>query len=156
MLITDYQKILLEILQSDKESFKEFLSPNYLKLNLLTLPPTVQISFLRATNLTLKVLGFGEISTVVEIQHKKNKLKNNFVYKKLPAFNNKQEVQQYEKVFYEYLELLKNLQFNLPIHQLKIVKNKNFIVFVKQKKLNPENIGNKLIHKLAKNKCIQY
>lgn len=156
MLITDYEKILLEILQSDKESFKDFIPKNYLELNLLTLPAYTQISFLRATNLNLKVLGFGEISTVVEVQDKENKLKNNFVYKKLPAFNNNQDVKQYQKVFCGYLELLKNLEFNLPEQELKTVKNKNFIVFVKQKKLNPENIGNKLIHKLPKNKCLSF
>lgn len=153
-MLTDYQKILLEILQSDKESFKDFIPQDYLKFNLLSLPLKKQVSFLNSTTLSLKVLGFGEISTVVEIQDLKNKLKNNFVYKKLPVFNNYPDIKQYKKVFFGYLKLLKDLKINLPLQELKIVKNKNFIVFVKQEKLNTESIGNKLIHKLPKNKCL--
>ena len=126
------QEILLEILQIEKENFKD-------------VPPE---------KLSLKILGFGEISTVLQVQGLKEETE--WVYKKLPSFGRYHQVERYKYVFFEYQKLLKEVGiFLLPVHLKILKKEKNkYILYIKQEKVNQDIIGNKLIHKLNNNDCI--
>lgn len=137
-------EILKEIIFVDNENFSKIKS--FTDLN----------NFIKTNNLKLNILGFGEISTVVEVKSKN--ISANFVYKKLPPFENLQSVKKYEKVFYKYCALLKFAGINLPLAKLLIFKKSSakYSIYVKQKKLNPETIGNNLIHNLSPEKCLDF
>lgn len=94
----------------------------------------------------LQILGFGEISTVFGIEG------INWVYKKLPSFKSLSETEKYKNTFYEYLKLLQSIGINLPEqHLYSLKKNDRYILYVKQRKIEGEKIGNKLIHTLGDN-----
>ena len=50
-----------------------------------------------------RVLGYGEISTVFEIGTYEQK---DIAYKRMPIFENAEELTRYEKIFNEYVNLL--------------------------------------------------
>src|SRR5437763_1096731 len=52
-----------------------------------------------------RVLGYGEISTVLEIQSAQA---GNLAYKRMPMFRNEAEVTQYAALYEEYVDVLHN------------------------------------------------
>ena len=95
-----------------------------------------------------RVLGYGEISTIFEIQTESTK---NLACKRMPIFKTKEEIAQYEILYTDYNELLsKELGINIPEWGFAsfISEAGNIIAFDIQRKLNPESIGNRAIHTL--------
>lgn len=101
-------------------------------------------NFISCKNLELQILGFGEISTVVGIKG------IDWVYKKLPNFENISALERYIHCFSEYQKLLEKAGITLPEQHLKILKKSEnkYILYVKQEKVEKEKIGNNLIHLL--------
>jgi len=93
-----------------------------------------------------RVLGYGEISTIFEIQAETTK---NLACKRMPIFKTKDEVAQYEALYTDYNEALeKELGINIPEWGFAWFTSDagNIIAFDVQRKLNPESIGNRAIH----------
>ncbi len=93
-----------------------------------------------------EIIGYGEISTIFKIKGLEG-----FAFKRLPLFKTKEEAEEYEKKYKMYTELLKEAGINLP-------EDKTFIVdvgrlpislYIAQKELPSEAIGNKLLFKLS-------
>ncbi|MHA1764624.1 MAG: DUF6206 family protein, partial [Promethearchaeota archaeon] len=98
----------------------------------------------------IKLLGFGEISLVFEILTEKTK---DLAFKRLPIFDTEEQVEKHIVGFKKYIELLNNeLNIQTPAEDSVWVyadeKKKKISLYCIQKKLNPEAIGNKVIHNL--------
>ncbi|PIU68519.1 MAG: hypothetical protein COS84_00900 [Armatimonadetes bacterium CG07_land_8_20_14_0_80_40_9] len=146
--------ILFEILEVDEENLRKTLDLEISKpLHLLSKEEKLRV--IENEKLDLNILGYGEISTVIEIQCEKLG-KTKYVYKKLPVFNDYHNVLKYKEVFFEYLKLLKEIGLNLPEQDLKILERESgkYVIYVKQEKVAEDKIGNKLIHKLSNEECI--
>jgi len=95
----------------------------------------------------INVLGYGEISTVIEIGNDKG---GNLAYKRMPMFKNIEESNNYLALYKEYLKILtEQVGLNLvpddiamlPDEKLRIVTG-----YIAQKKLPSDSIGHKAIH----------
>ncbi len=98
-----------------------------------------------------KVIGYGEISTIFEIQ---DPSLNGWAIKRLPIFRSLSEVEQYEEIYIEYNSTLKDkVGIDVPEFTCArvIPEDGNIVVFDVQKKLPPESIGHKAIHLLDNN-----
>ncbi|MHA1725296.1 MAG: DUF6206 family protein [Promethearchaeota archaeon] len=98
----------------------------------------------------IKLLGFGEISLVFEIISDKTK---DLAFKRLPIFETEEQVEKHIAGFKKYSELLNNeLNIKTPAEDAVWVfadeKKKKISLYCIQKKLNPNAIGNKVIHDL--------
>jgi len=93
-----------------------------------------------------EVLGYGEISTVFEIGAGEQR---DLAYKRLPIFENAEELEEYEKIFSQYVRLLTGeVGLRLPpCDQASLTSDTGrLIVFLVQEKLDPDSIGNNAIH----------
>ncbi len=96
------------------------------------------------------VLGYGEMSTVLEIQSDKT---GNWAYKRMPMFQNRREVRDYENILNESIRVL-NDEIGVRVVPTKTVwfedeKNNLTTIYIVQKKLPSASIGNSLIQKLT-------
>jgi hypothetical protein len=92
-----------------------------------------------------RVLGYGEISTIFEIQAETTK---NLACKRMPIFKTKEEVAEYETLYGDYNEVLqKDIGINTPEWGFAwfVSDAGNIIAFDIQRKLTPESIGNRAI-----------
>jgi hypothetical protein len=95
-----------------------------------------------------RVLGYGEISTIFEIQTETTR---NLACKRMPIFKTKGEVAEYEALYTDYNEALaKDIGINLPEWGFAwfVSDAGNIIAFDIQRKLTPESIGNRAIQLL--------
>ncbi len=93
-----------------------------------------------------RVLGYGEISTIFEIQTETTR---NLACKRMPIFKTKEEIAEYETLYKDYNETLgKELGIRLPEWGFASFTSDagNIIAFDIQRKLNPDSIGNRAIH----------
>jgi hypothetical protein len=93
-----------------------------------------------------RVLGYGEISTIFEIQAETTR---DLACKRMPIFKTSQEVAQYETLYKDYNHALsKELGINIPEWGFASFTSEagNIIAFDIQRKLNPDSIGNRAIH----------
>jgi hypothetical protein len=100
-----------------------------------------------ASKIPAKVLGYGEISTVFEIEGQ-----NKLACKRMPIFQSQEELDQYQVIYDEYNRLLKDkVGIEVPPYSCAAFDtNKGYIVcFDVQEKLPAESFGNKLIHTLS-------
>lgn len=96
----------------------------------------------------IKVLGYGEISLVFELLEDPA----NLAYKRIPIFDNEKQVKRHIWAYNEYNRLLKDeVGLNLPQYDIAWFKDdKDKIQFYcVQEKINPESVGNKVIHKIS-------
>lgn len=101
----------------------------------------------------IKILGFGEISVVIEIDNDPE----NLVYKRMPIFKNEKQVKKHEFVVKKYCHILQNrLKINIPDNDIVWFKDeKGEIAFYGvQSKLVPESIGNNVIHQVSDDEVI--
>ena len=93
-----------------------------------------------------KVLGYGEISTVFEIEEEPD-----LACKRMPIFRHREELDQYQIIYNEYNRILNDkVGINVPPFGFTSFDCGGYIVcFDVQKKLIPESFGNKLIHTLG-------
>jgi hypothetical protein len=96
------------------------------------------------------VLGYGEISTVFEIDVESLR---GLAFKRLPSFIDQTEIEKYTAAFVEYNRLLEqDIGLKLPAHDYAIVTNAKGrpIFYIVQQKLPAESIGNRAIHRLPR------
>lgn len=96
-----------------------------------------------------KVIGFGEISTVLEIEMGN---KHDLAYKRVPLFRSELEAERYEAIYNDYIQIMHE-QIGIqvvPSDITRIVDEKHnlVVVYIVQEKLLKESIGNKAIHHL--------
>jgi hypothetical protein len=92
-----------------------------------------------------RVLGYGEISTTFEIDRPSG---SGLAFKRMPIFENAEELSRYESIFDEYHRLLSATGIALPDYGYATLSpgSGNIVFFIVQEKLPPESIGNKAIH----------
>jgi hypothetical protein len=95
-----------------------------------------------------RVLGYGEISTVLEIQSAQH---GDLAYKRMPMFRNEAEVTRYAALYAEYLDVLKN---RCGVHvvpgeliTLPGAKGRT-VAYITQEKLRPHSIAHRVIEHL--------
>jgi hypothetical protein len=94
------------------------------------------------------VLGFGEISTVLEIDLDEGK---NIAFKRMPLFHSNDEVERYVNIYKTYIGQLETLGVStVPSDIITITpENKNYLaVYILQEKLPVKSIGHKAIQLL--------
>lgn len=103
-----------------------------------------------SSKIPARVLGYGEISTIFEIQAGTTK---NLACKRMPIFKNESEVADYETLYRDYNEVLeKDIGINIPEWGFAwfVSDAGNIIAFDIQRKLTPESIGNRAVQLLGK------
>ena len=94
-----------------------------------------------------RVLGYGEISTVLEIGQGPAA---NLAYKRMSMFKTEPEAERYEILYKEYIQALQE-RVGLPVVSSTIVRlvdadSGRIVVYIIQEKLPAETIGHKVIH----------
>ncbi len=97
------------------------------------------------------VLGYGEMSTVLTIESEKA---GSLAYKRMPMFRNQDEVRDYENILVEFMRVM-NDEIGVRVVPTKTVwfedeKHHLITIYIVQKRLPSESIGNSLIQKLSK------
>ena len=105
--------------------------------------------FPERSEIAAKVLGYGEISTVLEIG---TGSKRDLAYKRMPMFRTAQEVESYEALYREYVLVLQD-RIGLQVARNDIVRladeqKGRVVVYIVQEKFPPEAIGHRAIHRL--------
>lgn len=91
-----------------------------------------------------RVLGYGEISTVLEIGDKDDDKK--LAYKRMPLFNNQVEIDDYEILFKEYHQILDEIGIKSPKYRtLHFVENSRYIFYGIQEKVEYHTVGNRIL-----------
>ena len=95
--------------------------------------------------ISAKVLGYGEISTIFEIIHESQR---DIAYKRMPLFDDMQQVERYKEIYYRYNELLREINIEVPEYgAVDVVSNDGRIVlYLFQRKLSSDSVGNRIIH----------
>jgi len=94
-----------------------------------------------------RVLGYGEISTVLEINGD-----GRYAYKRMPLFASQAELDAYQRVYVEYNRLLtEEIGLRLPAYGFAglVTASGRWVAYAVQEKLDPASIGNRLIHRLS-------
>lgn len=95
------------------------------------------------------VMGFGEISTVLDIKIGAN---NDMAYKRMPLFRTEEEIEQYTALYSAYTQTLQDtIGVDLVPAQLVKIKDEQrnrVAVYIVQQKLPAESIGHKAIRHL--------
>jgi len=96
-----------------------------------------------------RVLGYGEISTVLEIG---DEPAGNLAYKRMSMFKTEQEAARYEALYREYIQVLQ-ARLGLPVVPSDIVRlvdadTGRIVLYIIQEKLPSATIGHKAIHHL--------
>ena len=95
-----------------------------------------------------RVLGYGEISTVFEILHEDQA---DIAFKRMPLFDNMEQVGRYRDVYERYHERLREIGIEIPEYGSVVVETEKgrIVLYLYQRKLPSESIGNSLIHKIS-------
>lgn len=97
-----------------------------------------------------KVLGYGEISTIFEIDSSATR---NLACKRMPIFQTEEEIAHYARIYTDYNNLLqKEIGINVPDFGFVwfAAADGKIVAFDLQRKLPGESIGNRAIHLLDK------
>ncbi len=91
------------------------------------------------------LIGYGEMSTIFEIEGFPGT-----ALKRMPLFVDRAGAEQYEKIYYEYCQLLAEAGLKLPESKTAIVEvpGRPVALYIAQEKLPPERLAHKLIHSL--------
>lgn len=95
-----------------------------------------------------RVLGYGEISTVFEIGDERQR---GLAYKRMPIFHDEEELFRYVKTYDEYNRLLtEKVGLGMPEygHASIPMRDGKPLIFLAQRKLDPDSVGNRVIHQL--------
>jgi hypothetical protein len=102
------------------------------------------------SHIPAKVLGYGEISTVLEIQAEDM---NHLAFKRMPMFQDSDEVEQFLDVYRRYLDLLgEEIGIALIPSQTLWVEDAKaplVVLYIIQEKVAPQAIGHHAIHLLS-------
>ncbi len=102
-----------------------------------------------ASQIPARVLGYGEISTVFEIQREETR---GLALKRLPLFYNLDEVAQYRVVYEEYHRLLEEIGLRLPLHSHAefLARSGRPVFYIIQQQLPAASIGNRALQLLSR------
>jgi hypothetical protein len=105
--------------------------------------------FPERSEIPTRVLGYGEISTVLEIGMGSAR---DLAYKRMPLFQTEQEAESYEALHREYVQVLQD-RIGLrvaPSNTVRLVDERKdrVVVYIAQKKLPSEAIGHRAIHRV--------
>ena len=105
--------------------------------------------FPERSEIPTRVLGYGEISTVLEIG---SGTERELAYKRMPMFRTEQEADSYEALYREYVQVLQD-RIGLQVARSDIVRLVNtqkgrVVVYIVQEKFPPEAIGHRAIHRI--------
>ena len=93
-----------------------------------------------------KILGYGEMSTVLEVIP-------GTACKRLPMFHSKGEAAAYEALYHEYIALLQDkIGLRLPPGRVVRLADPSWsqvVVYILQEKVPPEAVGNRLLARLS-------
>ena len=98
-----------------------------------------------AGTIPVRVLGYGEISTVFAMGD------DALAYKRMPIFQSQEELRAYEAIYDEYNRLLaQDAGIRLPEHTRVSVPGRDGlpVLYIVQQRLDPATIGHKVIHQL--------
>lgn len=97
-----------------------------------------------------KVLGYGEISTVLEIGTGDER---NLAYKRMSLFRTEQEAERYKTLYWQYVQALQDRiglkMVPSDIVQIADEQTGRIVVYIVQRRLPSEAIGHKAIHSLS-------
>lgn len=100
-------------------------------------------------SIPVRVLGYGEISTVLEIGVGDSQA---YAFKRMPMFTSLAEAESYERLFFEYLEILQGrIGLNLvPSTLVRFVENESdrILVYIVQQRIESETIGHRAMQYL--------
>jgi hypothetical protein len=98
------------------------------------------------STLPAKVLGYGEMSTVLEVLP-------GMACKRMPMFHSESEAAAYEDLYHEYIALLENsIGLRLPPGKVVRLADPSWsqvVVYILQEKITPEAVGNRLLARLT-------
>lgn len=107
--------------------------------------------FTKKNTIPTKVLGYGEISTVLEIGSGDDRA---LAYKRMPMFKTEQEAKDYEILYKEYIKILNDrIGLQIVAGDITTLVNEEkgrMVGYIAQRKLPSTTIGHKAIHYLSK------
>jgi hypothetical protein len=96
-----------------------------------------------------KILGYGEISTVLEVSAQ---ALQGLACKRMPMFQNTEEVENYFEVYKRYLKILEeDIGLNLLPSEttwISDAQNERVIGYIFQEKVSPDSVGHHTLHRL--------
>jgi len=97
---------------------------------------------LAQSTIPAEVIGYGEISTVFQIQGDDQN-----AYKRLPLFNNRKVAEDYAQIYDSYCDHLKQIGLNLPEDKTVIITHEQrlVILYIIQRRHTPNRFAHKLI-----------
>ncbi len=97
----------------------------------------------------IRILGYGEISTVFELPEYPG-----IAFKRIPMFKSEEQVKMYIDTYYEYINLLSEAGLKIPESgaEYVITGDGRIVLFIMQKKL--EQICHSIIHRARKEEAI--
>jgi len=98
-----------------------------------------------------KILGYGEISTVFELDADKSS-----AYKRMPLFSSMREASDYVIIYNNYCKYLKSAGLTLPEDNTKIIPGSGelLVLYIIQDQLPPERFAHQLIHTLPRKQSL--
>ncbi|NOZ73875.1 MAG: hypothetical protein GXO90_00625 [FCB group bacterium] len=120
---------------------------NALETLLDTFESNLEPTDLKASPVVAKVLGYGEISTVFQLEDAPD-----WAAKRMPLFESRQAAEAYQKQYQEYCEVLREMGLHLPEDQTLILEppNRPVVLYILQKSLPGDRFAHKLIHTLPR------
>lgn len=114
--------------------------------------------------LNLTILGYGEISTVMQITHASKSPsfvtmempKSDWVWKRMPPIDTFDDVIALKRIYHEYREILtKQIGIKVPEQKFHYFKSDGlYTVYAGQKKVNPIMVGNNLVKRLDEKNAV--
>ncbi len=97
---------------------------------------------LDASKIKAKLIGFGEISTIFELEAAPG-----VVFKRMPMFSNRAQARDYLEKYTRYCSFLVKAGVNLPEDSAIVVEKtpKLTVLYFAQQKFDPNSIGNKVV-----------
>jgi len=115
---------------------------------------------------SLRILGYGEISTVMQLakgshmdsEYQPKSIEDSgMVWKRMPPLSSFEEVKQLERVYSQYRTLLnEKIGISVPVQQFRYFKNNGtYTIYAGQVKLNPDFVGHILVRRLDVDNAIR-
>ena len=108
---------------------------------------TINTSHPDKGNISIKILGYGEISLVFQLENN-----DEMAFKRLPIFNSEKQVKRHIKAYELYQrDLLEKIGLHIPPFGSAYVKTKknSYTLFLAQQKLNSSSLCHKIIHSVS-------
>jgi hypothetical protein len=106
------------------------------------------------SKIPIKVLGYGEISTVFEILLDEY---SDVAFKRIPMFRSVEQVERYIQTYYEYIDFLSSAGIRIPGRGAEyiVTKDGRIVLFLIQEKLDPSLVCNKVIQRMKENEAVE-